>query len=196
MPKPTKAAVNARIEEVLRIRLDGAEFWDVREYVREKHRDAGSVWEAEKCLSDAQIYRYIARTDRLIAESCRSSRKRLLRRHLAQRRNLYAKAVNAGDLRTALAVLGDEARLLDLYEPFPDAKAAKATSTPMGTEDVVKVLSDRLRQIDGAADLPTGEKSRLTAAVAESLLRAISVSVLDNRLEAIQAVLLARKARQ
>jgi hypothetical protein len=115
MSKPTKAVISARIEEILRIRLDGAEFWDVREYAREKCAEAGSIWENPKCLSDGQLYRYIARADKLIAESCRSSRKRLTRRHLAQRRNLYAKAVNSGDLRTALAVLADEARLLGLF---------------------------------------------------------------------------------
>lgn len=34
---------------------------------------------------------------------------------MAQRRNLFAKSVSAGDCRTALAVLDSEARLLDLY---------------------------------------------------------------------------------
>jgi hypothetical protein len=117
MGKPSKAVVKARIEEILRIRLDGAEFWDIREYVREKCAEPGSVWEAPACLSDAQIYRYIARTDKQIADSCRSSRKRLMRRHLAQRRNIYAKAVSAGDLRTALSTLADEAKMLGLYAP-------------------------------------------------------------------------------
>ena len=188
MNKTPKATINARIEEILRIRLDGAELWDIREYVREKCAEAGSIWESQKCLSDAQLYRYLARADKLIAQSCRSSRKRLLRRHLAQRRNLYAKAVNAGDIRTALSVLSDEARLLDLYETYPDKKAAKDASAPMGTGDVVKVLSEQLREID-QADLPTRERTRLTATLAESLLRAIGISVLDARLEALQAVL-------
>jgi hypothetical protein len=105
--KANKAQVQTRVEEVLRIRLDGAEFWDVREYAREKEREAGSVWELPpggKPLSDGQLWRYIGRADRLIAESCRASRQKLLRRHLAQRRNLFAKAVSAGDYRAALAV--------------------------------------------------------------------------------------------
>ncbi len=42
--KATKAVVAQRVEEVLRIRLDGAQFWDVREYAREKEHEAGSVW--------------------------------------------------------------------------------------------------------------------------------------------------------
>jgi hypothetical protein len=63
---------------------------------------------------------------------------------------------------------------------------------PMDTGDVVQTLSVRLRQLD-AAELPTGEKSRLTATLADALLRAIGVNVLDQRLEALQAVLKSRK---
>jgi hypothetical protein len=54
--KPTKAQVEARVTEILRIRLDGAEMWDVREYVREKEKEEGSVWqlaEGQKPLSDS-----------------------------------------------------------------------------------------------------------------------------------------------
>jgi hypothetical protein len=106
--KATKAQVQQRIEEVLRIRLDGAEFWDVREYAREKEKEAGSPWElkeAAKPLSDGQLWRYVAQADKLIAESCRASRKKLVRRHLAKARNLFAKAVASGDIRAALACL-------------------------------------------------------------------------------------------
>jgi hypothetical protein len=39
----------------------------------------------------------------------------IFRRHLAQRRHLYATAVTPGDLRTALAVLADESKLTCLY---------------------------------------------------------------------------------
>jgi hypothetical protein len=64
--------------------------------------------------------------------------------------------------------------------------------SPMDTGEVVKVVSDRLRQIE-EAELSTGEKSRLTAALADALLRAIGVDVIDKRLEALQAVLAGRK---
>ena len=57
---------------------------------------------------------------------------------------------------------------------------------------MVKLLAARLRQLD-AAELSTGEKARLTATLAEALLRAIGVDVLDKRLEALQAVLGSRK---
>jgi hypothetical protein len=117
--KATKTTIQKRVEEVLRIRLDGAQFWDVREYAREKEQEAGSAWhlrEGEKPLSDGQLWRYIGRADDLIAENCRASRKRLFRNHLARGRHLYAKAVSQGDIRAALACLRDEAELLGLYD--------------------------------------------------------------------------------
>jgi len=56
------------------------------------------------------------------------------------------------------------------------------------------MLATRLRQLD-RSELPTAEKSRLTATLADALLRALGVDVLDKRLEALQAVLLVRKDR-
>jgi hypothetical protein len=115
-----KELVAARVGELLRITLDGAEdCWDWCEYVREKESDPASPWfvpEGGKPLSYSQIRRYVAKVDRLIAESCRASRKKLFRRHLAKRRNLYAKAVSQGDVRAALAVLDSEAKLFGLFE--------------------------------------------------------------------------------
>src|SRR6185437_1426187 len=144
-PKATKALVAQRVEEVLRIVLDGAEVWDLREYAKEKAQEAGSAWELppdSKPLSDSQLFRYLAKAHQLIAESCRASRKKLLRKHLAQRRNLYAKAVSQGDTRAALAIHDSEAKLIGLFAPvkvaptnpkgdkpyaaLPDADAAAA----------------------------------------------------------------------
>lgn len=119
-PRASKAQAQARVEEILSARLDGAEFWDLRELVREKEAEEGSAWhvaEGGKPLSDSQLRRYVARADQLVAESCRASRKKLLRRHLAQRRRLYARAIQTGELGTALSVLRDEAALCGLYPP-------------------------------------------------------------------------------
>src|SRR5947209_7067029 len=109
-PKATKATADRRVEELLRIRLDGAELWDIREYVREKEAEEGSAWHlaaGEKPLSDSQLYRYLQKVVSHIAESCRESRPKLLRLSLARRGNLYAKAVSQGDVRAGLAVLRD-----------------------------------------------------------------------------------------
>lgn len=193
--RASDARIAKRVEEFVQVILDGAEAHDLRLYVSERRAEPDSPWApaaGEKPLSDRQIRRYAARAEVVIAESCRTSRKRLVRRHLARRRNLYAKAVSQGDIRTALAVLTDEARLMRLYDPAPVRQAAGGAAGPMAAADVVRVLSDRLRQLD-RADLPPDELARLSATLADSLLRAIGVGVLDGRLEALHAVLLSRK---
>jgi hypothetical protein len=118
MARATKALVEARTAEILRIILDGAETWDFCEFVREKEQEQGSAWflaEGEKPMSYSQIRRYAVRAEKLIRDSARTSAKRLLRRHMAQRRNLYAKAVNQGDIRAAASILKDLAELQGLY---------------------------------------------------------------------------------
>jgi hypothetical protein len=151
-PKATEAQVRQRVEELLRIRLDGAELWDVRKYVREKVEAKDQVW-GEKPLSDGQLYRYLQKVDALLAHSCKSGRKRLIRRHLTQRRALYARSVNAADLRTALAILQDEAELLGLYPP-----KRKELSGPRGSAIPIRVIevavepndADRTEGADGS----------------------------------------------
>ena len=103
--------------------------------------------------------------------------------------------METGDLRTALAVVKDEAGLQGLYDAGVLPGKPEAAASPMDTRDVVNLLAGRLRQID-QSELPTGEKSRLTVALADALLRAIGVSVIDKRLEALQAVLGTRKDKE
>ena len=87
--KATKAQVEARVTELLRIKLDGAEAWDLCEYVRGKEFEQGSLWyvaEGAKPLSESQIRRYAQKADKLLTARHGASRARLRRRHLAQRR--------------------------------------------------------------------------------------------------------------
>jgi hypothetical protein len=116
----TKLRTLRRVDDLLRIRLDGAEFWDVCKFVRAGEAEEGSAWELPEGatpLSDSQIRRLMAKADRAVEASHVRSRRKLMRRHLAQRRNLHAKSVLAGDYRTGLACLRDEAELLGLYPP-------------------------------------------------------------------------------
>jgi hypothetical protein len=149
MARADKAQVARRIDDILRIRLDGAEFWDVREFVREKEKEQRSAWflaEGEEPLSDGQIRRYQQKADRLMLQSHERNRKKLLRRHLAQRRNLYARATTTGDIRTALAVLQDEAKLEGLYPPqkiaptTPDGQEVWAPALKAASEEELAVL--------------------------------------------------------
>jgi len=103
---------------VLRVILDGARPWDLRQYVSDREAAGEAPWTIPaggKALSERQIRRYAERAERMLADDNRTQRKRLLRHHVAQRQSLYARAVNKGDERTALAVLHDLAVLQGLY---------------------------------------------------------------------------------
>ncbi len=158
--KANKAQVEARTHELVRIILDGA-LWplDLCEYVREQEADEGSPWhvaEGGKPLSYSQIRRYAVRAEKVIAESCRASRKRLLRRHLAQRRNLFAKATAAGDYRTALAAVRDEAELLGLYAPKKMEVTGKGGSAlRFSVEDAVQAVKE-LEEAERGGDVQPG----------------------------------------
>ncbi|HEY2909029.1 MAG TPA: hypothetical protein VGI99_02225 [Gemmataceae bacterium] len=109
--KSESLTVAARVEEVLRIRLDGAQFHDVVQYSAEKQWD----------INERQLRNYIRRADELLVKRTDRNRRRVVARHLAQRQALFARAVNAADYRTALAILADEAKLRGLY-PEKDLK--------------------------------------------------------------------------
>jgi hypothetical protein len=95
-------------------------------------------------------------------------------------------------VRAAVALLDHALRGgAELAEPDEGGATPPAVE---GTADVVKLLAERLRQVD-AAELSTAEKSRLTATLADALLRAIGVDVMDKRLEALQTVLAGRKEK-
>jgi hypothetical protein len=106
--KATKAQVDARVHDVLKLRLSGAEFPDIRQYA--------SAPEQGWNVSDRQLFRYIAAADNLCEKLFDAKASWLLSRHLLQRRQIYALALGAGDFGTALRVLQDEAKLESLYD--------------------------------------------------------------------------------
>ena len=117
-PRATNVIRDLRIQVVLLLRLEGAEGWDIASYVSELEAKGAHPWKldkGDKPLSDRQIRRYVVQADQRIAESCRTLNPNALPLHLAQRQRLYAKAVNTGDLRSALIVLKDLANLQGLY---------------------------------------------------------------------------------
>jgi hypothetical protein len=97
-------------------------------------------------------------------------------------------------VRAAVALLNHACRGLEDTDVLHGAPEA-GDSSPMDTGDVVQMLAGRLREV-ASAELPTAEKARLTAALSDALLRAIGVNVLDQRLEALQGVLLGRKDKR
>ncbi len=121
-PKRKKKAeaiiVQLRVLELVRLRLRGAQFWDVREYIAEKEVEEGSPWKLPpraKPMSERQIRNYVRRADTIVQRSGRIKGSVAISQHFARREHLYAEAVLTGDLRTALACLQDSARLKGLY---------------------------------------------------------------------------------
>jgi hypothetical protein len=94
-------------------------------------------------------------------------------------------------VRAAVALLKHAMRGLEDADLIHGRRRVTDNS-PMTTDEVVGMLSARLRQID-KAELTAPEKSRLTAGLADALLRAIGVDVIEKRLESLQAVLAGRK---
>jgi hypothetical protein len=159
MAKSDRTTVLQRIEEVLRIRLDGAQFHDIREYAVEKG------WG----VSDTQLRRYIQRADELLVERQDRSRKKVIARHLAQRQVLFARAVNAADYRTALAVLDSDAKLRGL---FPDSREVRELLKLAATQGArIEELERRLKDALAPAATPPavgGERAPAERAPAEA----------------------------
>lgn len=97
-------------------------------------------------------------------------------------------------VRAAVALLDHAYRGLAEADTL-HGEPAPGDASPMDTADVVNLVAARLQQLD-QAELSTTDKSRLTATLADALLRAISVDVLDKRLAALQDVLVGRKEKK
>ena len=78
--KATQAQIEQRVSEVLKLRVAGAEFDDIRQYA------AAQQWD----VSERQLWRYVAASDEALAAAVEKDWSKLLARHLAQRRLLYA----------------------------------------------------------------------------------------------------------
>lgn len=115
MGKSDKTTVAQRVEEVLRLRLDSFQFHDILQYASEKG------W----ALTERQVRTYIAKADALLVERLDKKRKPVIARHLAQRQALLRKAIEKGEIRTALAILDSEAKLRGLF-PEKELKALLA----------------------------------------------------------------------
>jgi hypothetical protein len=105
--KSSQAIVKQRVEEILQIRLRGAEFADIVQHA------AQNGWN----VKERQLWYYIEQGDQLLAETLEKDRGKLVNRHVAQHRVLFAHAFSSADYRTALAVMRSEAELLSLFPP-------------------------------------------------------------------------------
>jgi hypothetical protein len=160
---------------------------------------AGAAEKAE--VSEATLHRWLLLPD--FRAAWRAARREVVEAAIGRMQGATGQAVDAllavattgtkdaDRVRASVALLDHAFRGLTEADAL-HGEGQAADDAPMGTADVVQRLAARLRQLD-AADLPTREKARLTATLADALLRAIGVDVLDKRLEALQAVLQSRQ---
>jgi hypothetical protein len=155
---------------------------------------------AAKCgVSEATVHRWL--TLPAFQATYRQARRQLLRAAVERLQGAVGQAVDtlraiARDgkkdndrVRASVAILDHAFRGIEPADRIPDGTENRAVE---GTADVVRLLAERLQDLD-TADLPTPEKAKLTATLADAMLRAIGVDVVDKRLEALQAVLIGRK---
>ena len=127
-----------RINEVLEIRLAGAQFHEICAYADEQG------WN----VPQATIRSYIDAGTTALAEQLEGTRTGIINRHLAQRRRIYAKAVSGGDYRVALSILQDEANLLGLYP-----KKGKSSGDGAQTSISVIIEQQRTRVLDATEQI-------------------------------------------
>ena len=119
--------VVARTTEVLALALEGAQGWDVLQYVRGKEKESGSVWfvpPGEKSLSEEMVRKYLTRAYGLMEAAHEKRRRKLFRRHVAKLNHLYQKANWASELSVARAILHDLAEMQRLL-PKPEEELRK-----------------------------------------------------------------------
>ena len=130
--KASRAEVAKRVKVVLDLRLGGAGRHEIRQY------SATMGWG----LKPRQVDEYIHRADVMLVEEQKTNRKMVFALHLARREYLYAKAVDAGKLQTALNILDSDAKLRGLY-PNKDSKKLMMMVKDLSRK--IDELSDRLR---------------------------------------------------
>lgn len=136
--RSSKAVVRVRVEAVMKLRLLGAEFHDLRQFASEDDPETGRPWN----VSERTLWRYLADADKLLDHYLEKDKQKLLNRHIGMRRSLYARAVERGDERTALLIAKDEAELLGLYPDRANGQGSRNVSV-----NVFQAIGERDQQL-------------------------------------------------
>lgn len=128
--KATEAETELRIEEVMQLILSGAMYQNIRQYTSGKQLAGTPPWNrgpGQKPLHERTLREYMARATERIVAAARESEVNALEKHIAMRRDLYARALEAGEHGTALSIMADLAKLTDLY-PAPKKQDISITA--------------------------------------------------------------------
>jgi hypothetical protein len=186
MAKSTRTTITRRVQEVSKLLLAGAEFADIRQFASDRG------WN----VSERQVRRYVDIAHERFEAATRRDRRQLLGRHLLQRRVLYARCIKAGDNRTALNVLRDEACLQGVY---PATKVSSTTSEglppypgPLSFKTILKHVAAQLaaecsgKHQDGVPfgpDIPTRIYELPVTELVMQMLHSMALSHVNQQLE-------------
>jgi hypothetical protein len=115
-----------RVSDTLRILSAGGHFLDVKAYAAEQG------WNC----TDRTIFRYIRKAYQQIEKLLEKDRGKLLSKALIQRETVYARAMESGDWRAALACLDSREKLLGLF-PAKQVHVAGSGLVQLHIEELV-----------------------------------------------------------
>lgn len=144
-PRSTEATVAERVQQVILWRLAA----------RPHHKMLAFAKELGWDICHGTLQSYVRKADDLIEETQRQKRRRLIAVHLARRESLLESAIEAGDRRTALAIMSDLADIQCLYMSERELKEMQKTFAAQ--EERIKFLEGQLREktsADRTADQP------------------------------------------
>ncbi|HYV36908.1 MAG TPA: hypothetical protein VE988_14475 [Gemmataceae bacterium] len=145
-PRSSAATVAKRVEQVIDLLLCGASIIDLCRFASEQK------WGLDR----RSVQRYAEKARELLAESLEHDREKLLADHLTRRKSLYARALQIGDYRAALAAARDEALLMGLY---PSAKVMHEGDT----ENPIRARLVIVEEIVNAEPASAGQTEREAA---------------------------------
>ena len=143
--RATKEEILDRVDQIYKLMVLGANPVEIREWAKQQK------WQ----VSRAQLWRYQLHARKLFVRHLEKNRERNLARGIAQRQQLYALAIEAGDLQTAARILKDQDELLGLY---PDAKAKVDKGEPVDDREQLS-NAERLRRLASIFGNPPGTQA-------------------------------------
>jgi hypothetical protein len=137
MSRATKTAIEARIEELVPLLLDGLHRREIRAYLAQKN-----AW--GQSISEAQLKRYLAKAREKIAAAASIDRAREIGAAKLRYERALLRAAHKGDMRAYIAAIRGLCELLGLPAPrrlehsSVDIEAARAQLTV----EIAEVIKD------------------------------------------------------
>lgn len=149
------AADAARLDTVLRLRLDGAQLHDLRGFANDPGDEAdkargGPPWG----VTDDALADLIERADDLLVARAKTNQNRAAALQMAKRDALFARAVNSGDYGVALSILRDQADLLGMYPAVAELRKLVKEQDAL-IQQLEHAARPEIRAIEGPP--PSGE---------------------------------------